>query len=260
MTRNVIAVYHDEGSGEFTRACLVHALSEHFAGTATVRRIRAEEICTSDAWHAETRLLAFPGGADRPYMRKLNGAGTAAIQRYIADGGAFLGVCAGAYYASARIAFEAGTSQQIFGTRELVLFEGTARGSLHELAAPYDLTHLHCAAVVTLRATNTQEDLHALYWGGPEFLPDPGANYRALLTYVTPDGRDAIAALRTEVGRGRVVLSGVHAEVLGSQFPIEVSHFADTSFEHGMRVADHLTQVEAQRRKVFGLLLAALTD
>src|SRR5688572_6298972 len=93
-----IAVYHDQGSGEFSRACLSSALGAAFAGKFPVRRIRAAEIRASDAWHAHTALLAFPGGADAPYAALLDGPGNASIRRYVEGGGALLGVCAGAYY------------------------------------------------------------------------------------------------------------------------------------------------------------------
>jgi glutamine amidotransferase-like uncharacterized protein len=251
MKPRFAAVYHDQGTGEFSRAALIAALSERFG----VRRIYANEIVASDAWHASTELLAFPGGADLPYCHLLNGAGNASILRYVEAGGALLGVCAGAYYVSRRIEFEAHSSGTITGERELALFEGTARGSLHDLAAPYSLDHLRCAALAPLRASESKQRFHALYWGGPEFIPDATASYVPLLEYESPA---RLAALRTDVGRGRVVLAGVHTEVTGPQFAIEVSRFGDDSFDHGMRLSAELTQVESERRQAFELLLNAL--
>jgi glutamine amidotransferase-like uncharacterized protein len=250
MRHRYAAVYHDQGTGEFTRAALVAALSQRFR----VRRIYASEIVASDAWHANIDLLAFPGGADKPYCRLLNGAGNASILRYVEAGGAFLGVCAGAYYVSRHISFEAASPGAITSERELALFAGLARGSLHDLAAPYSLEHLHCTALAPLRASASGERLHALYWGGPELIPDAGSSFEPLFEYESPA---RLAALRTDVGRGRVVLSGVHAEVTGTQFPIEVSRFGDDSFEHGMQVSAELGHVEAERRRAFELLLDA---
>lgn len=247
-----VAVYHDEGSGELCRACLTSALGAAFAGRFRTRRIRAAEICASDAWHARTALLAFPGGADAPYAARLDGAGNASIRRYLEAGGALLGVCAGAYYACSRIDFE----QTMAAPRELALFDGVARGSLHDLAEPYALEHLRCADVCSVYDPASQRVLYALYWGGPEFVPDPGASFEPLLYYGDTVGR--LAALRTRLGAGRVVLSGVHAEVLGPQFAIEVSRYADDSFEHGMRVSETLSRMEAERSAVFELLVAAL--
>ena len=255
----MIAVYHDEGTGEFSRGCLVAALASAFEERMPLRRILAAEICASDDWHASTRILAFPGGADRPYAARLNGAGNASITRYVRSGGTFLGVCAGAYYACARIAFEAGTAGEISADRELALFAGTARGSLHALAEPYSLAHLHCAAIARLVVAGSDERACALYWGGPEFVPDAGAQFTPLLEYEFPDGARGIAALRTSVGRGNVVLAGVHAEVRGTQFPLEVSRFGDESFEHGMRLSAELELRDLERRRALEVLLGALS-
>lgn len=254
-----VAVYHDEGTGEFSRGCLTFALAEAFSGRADdhrVRRIYAHELAASDAWHANTALLAIPGGADRPYGAKLNGAGNASILRYLEAGGRLLAVCAGAYYVSARVSFEAESSGAITGTRELALFSGTARGSLHALAEPYSLDHLRCAAIARVYAPALQRELPALYWGGPEFIPDKGVEYTKLLAY-TGD-HDALAALRVQVGRGAAVLTGVHAEISGAMFANEVSRFGDDSFEHGMRVCETLQRLDHERRELFDLLLEAL--
>lgn len=253
-----IALYHDEGSGELTRGCLAHALASTFAPARRVRRVYAAELSSSDAWHARTVLLALPGGADLPYCQRLNGAGNASILRYLRGGGALLAVCAGAYYSAARICFEPRHPGQITGTRELALFQGTAQGSLHDLAAPYSVSHLRCAEVVRVRCEVSGRELHTLYWGGPELVPDPDAAFTPLLRYVTPDGRASLAAVRVQVGRGRAVLTGVHAEVLGCQLAIEVSRYPDDSFEHGMRVSQALTRHEAERQALWSLLVNAL--
>ena len=253
-----IAVYHDLGSGELSRGCLLHALASAYAGRARVRRIFADELCASDEWHARTRLLALPGGADRPYCEKLDGRGNASIRRFIEAGGKLLGMCAGAYYSCARIAWEAARPGEITGQRELALFAGTGRGSLHELAEPYALDHLRCAALVPVHAPGAARTLSALYWGGPELVPDSGARYTPLLTYAFPDGRSGLAAARMEVGRGRVVLCGVHTEITGAQLACEVSRQGDDSFEHGMQLCLALQRADAERQAAFDLLLGAL--
>lgn len=253
-----IAVYHDEGSGEFSRACLVSALASAFEGRAHVRRVRAAELCASDAWHANTLCLAIPGGAAGPYAARLNGPGNASIRRYLERGGALLAVCAGAYYVCNRIDFEQGPAGPIRVAGELNLFAGLARGSLLDLAAPYSLQNLHGANVARLVAPGSPRELHALYWGGPEFVPDAGAQYTPLVYYRRASGDESLAALRVQVGAGRAVLSGVHAEITGRQFAVEVSHHGDDSFEHGMQVCAALNRVEAERSALFALLIAAL--
>ena len=51
----------------------------------------------------------MPGGADRPYCAALNGEGNRRIRAFVEAGGAYLGLCAGAYYASQRVEFELGS-------------------------------------------------------------------------------------------------------------------------------------------------------
>jgi glutamine amidotransferase-like uncharacterized protein len=251
-----VAVYHDEGTGEYSRGCLTFALTEAFSGRARVRRIYADELAAGDAWHAHTALLAIPGGAASPYAAKLDGAGNASIARYLEAGGRLLAVCAGAYYVSARISFEAESPGAIITAPELSLFAGTARGSLHALAEPYSLTHLRCAAVARVYSHALQRELPALYWGGPELIPDAGAEYTKLLEY--SGDHHALAAVRVQVGRGAAVLTGVHAEISGAMFANEVSRYGDDSFEHGMRVCETLQRVEHERRELFESLLEAL--
>lgn len=49
---------------------------------------------------------------------------------FIEQGGAYLGLCAGAYYAAGYVCFGRGTPLHVEGQRELELFPGTALGSV----------------------------------------------------------------------------------------------------------------------------------
>lgn len=75
--------------------------------------------------------MVLPGGADLPYVARLSGEGDALLRRHVASGGSFLGLCAGAYYASCRVAFELGDdAMRVEGDRELCFFWGEARGAV----------------------------------------------------------------------------------------------------------------------------------
>jgi biotin--protein ligase len=88
----------------------------------------ADALLAGD-WAARCALLVMPGGADLPYCRRLAGRGNALISDFVAAGGGYLGLCAGAYYAAARVDFEPGTLLEVAGPRELAFFGGTARGA-----------------------------------------------------------------------------------------------------------------------------------
>jgi hypothetical protein len=47
---------------------------------------------------------------------------------FVRGGGAYLGLCAGAYYATARVVFEPGTPMEVVGDRALAFFPGIGRG------------------------------------------------------------------------------------------------------------------------------------
>ena len=49
---------------------------------------------------------------------------------YVNGGGSYLGLCAGAYYACARVEFEMGSELEVVGERELAFFPGIGRGSV----------------------------------------------------------------------------------------------------------------------------------
>src|SRR6185295_82858 len=74
----------------------------------------------------KVRLFVMPGGADLFYAEKLNGAGNKAIRRWTEKGGAYLGICAGAYYGCHSLGWAEGTQQEISGPRELGFFPGRA--------------------------------------------------------------------------------------------------------------------------------------
>ncbi|KAK2077519.1 hypothetical protein QBZ16_004364 [Prototheca wickerhamii] len=85
----------------------------------------------SGGWQDDCLALVLPGGADLPYCRELNGRGTHAIRRYVEGGGAYLGLCAGAYFASGFVSFERTTpALAVEGPRELAFFPGSACSGL----------------------------------------------------------------------------------------------------------------------------------
>lgn len=47
----------------------------------------------------------------------------------MSEGGSYLGLCAGAYYAASQVQFEPGSALQVVGDRELGFFRGIARGA-----------------------------------------------------------------------------------------------------------------------------------
>eukprot|EP00193_Tetraselmis_chui_P007096 CAMPEP_0177765714 /NCGR_PEP_ID=MMETSP0491_2-20121128/8137_1 /TAXON_ID=63592 /ORGANISM="Tetraselmis chuii, Strain PLY429" /LENGTH=272 /DNA_ID=CAMNT_0019282077 /DNA_START=221 /DNA_END=1036 /DNA_ORIENTATION=+ len=220
-----IAVYGGPGAGHLSQRDLQRSLRRALRPDIQVRIISEEEILEG-SWTLSCRMLAVPGGADLPYCKSLNGKGNWLIKEFVEAGGSYLGICAGAYYASAVCEFEAGTRMEVVGERELAFFPGVARGCVYK---GFDYRGLDGAGVVPLRFRSSDDgnwtECSDFVNGGPLFAlpghtpPEPEhwstvearfPGVKVLATY--PERGDAPAALRCGVGRGVAVLCGTHPE------------------------------------------------
>ena len=167
----------------------------------------------------------FPGGRDLPYCAQLNGErGAGRVARYVRDGGSYLGLCAGAYFAAARVDFELGTPLEVTGPRELAFFPGAAVGAvapgfayasetgacamrLRFAAAPPPLR----SAPPHLPQLALDDECLAYVNGGPAFMLPPGVGSDAAVQTLAVYENGAAAAVRCAVGAGVAVLCGVRS-------------------------------------------------
>lgn len=219
MTKSIV-IYQDEGVGEFGLKCLQQFFKDDDVWLANADAVIDGRVL------GLADVFVMPGGADLPYCKKLNGAGNDNIRAYVEDGGTYLGICAGAYYGCENIEYHKDRADEICGERELAFAPVTAVGSIHDLAKPYDLT-LNSAAVVSLQGSG-----HKVYYhGGPYFRLNGQVEILAYydLPYIAP------AIIRTKVGEGTAILSGVHFEVTAEDLK---NHPDDP--QTGARLADGL--------------------
>ncbi len=150
--------------------------------------------------------LIVPGGFS--WFEKLSAGknGEDAIRDYVANGGRYLGICAGAYFASKDVHWEGDKFPY-----DLQLFDGIAEGAIDEIAAWPKFG----GAVVEITDEGAACGLSkvngkAIYYsGGCRFVG--GTNVTVLANYA--DGTPAI--IRRPFGpdkKGRVVLTGLHFE------------------------------------------------
>ena len=223
MTNKAITiwVYEDEGTSELSvQSALVTAqVNLSSAYKIDVRTISSKEILenvfdtTFNKTTPESRgLLIVPGGADLPYVHKLNGLGNDVIRKFISRGNIYIGICAGGYYGARCIEF-VGEGYEINGDRELAFFPGTAIGSIPSLTNGqlYDEA-VGSKSVVTLNYADGQQD-DVYYHGGAYFLGnklgDKETDFTTLATY--SNGKNAVVS--GHVGKGQYLLSGVHFEL-----------------------------------------------
>lgn len=158
----------------------------------------------------DVHLLVMPGGADLYYCEKLNGAGDAAIRRYVENGGRYLGICAGAYYACAALDWAAGTDQEISGPRALAFYSGTASGPAQNL-----MESGMSGSWIGIATLDYGDGLAAdlCYHAGPWFSEPDTPLAHVLARYADLPGNPP-AIIRCTVGRGMAILSGPHIERL----------------------------------------------
>jgi biotin--protein ligase len=181
-------------------------------------------VILKEPWTASCALLVFPGGADLGYCRSLNGEGNRRIEQYVRRGGAYLGLCAGAYYGSSRCEFEVGNKNlEVIGSRELSFFPGTCRGC----AFKGFVYHSEEGAKAVRLGVNKEafggalvpETFKSYYNGGGLFVDakkfaDKGVETLATYTDSTDvEGGDGPAAVvYCKIGEGGAVLTGPHPE------------------------------------------------
>ncbi|GJN82259.1 biotin holocarboxylase synthetase [Purpureocillium lilacinum] len=182
-----------------------------------------ETVILKEPWAPTCALLVIPGGADLGYCRVLNGEGNRRVADYVRRGGAYLGLCAGGYYGSARCEFEVGNKPlEVIGSRELAFFPGTCRGGAFK-GFEYQSERGARAAVLKVATGAFKEEVPqrfaSYYNGGGVFVDAASVKNRkveVLASYdeeIDVDGGDGKAAVvLCHVGDGKALLTGPHPE------------------------------------------------
>jgi glutamine amidotransferase-like uncharacterized protein len=235
-----IVVYVDRGVDGGALRQTVKSLQEELdASRYTLKRMDAEAIKTT-SWEADTALLIIPGGRDIYYDAALGAEGARKIRQFVVEGGAYLGLCAGAYFASRAIEFEKGGNLEVCATRCLEFYPGLAVGPAYgkNKYSYQDERGVEAA----LLAWNNEEGV-AYYNGGCFFeAPHEHPGVKVLATYAELEGSPAAVVL-CEVGKGRAVLSGVHIEY-NPKYLSQESRYIN-------RIYPLLTKGEEKRKALF---------
>ena len=200
-----------------------------------VHSITAGRILSDPSWKRTCKLLVLPGGRDLPYCQMLNGHRNAEILDYVRNGGCYLGICAGAYYACSRIEFDKDNpSMSVCGNRELGLFPGLGRGPVYSGFSYTDRSGA-CAVPISIHPDFTfasqlqpwtkslmNKELYTYFNGGCEFMHQLAggngevaavANYTQLALSSQSQTVPSVAVVLSQCGSGRALLTGVHLEV-----------------------------------------------
>jgi len=209
----MIYIYHDDGASPRSVLACRHAIARYTP--YAVSTLDATSLLQG-AWVENAKAFLVPGGADIPYGQKLNGPGNSLIKQYIQQGGTYIGICAGAYYASAYCDFHRGDAQEVLGARELAFYQGAAVGPT---LADYDEKSEKGMRQAQIRWEDGS--LYQAYFNGGCYFPQACTTpYTKVLGFYVNDPRriptygdePLPAVLQCSVGEGQAILSGVHPE------------------------------------------------
>lgn len=222
MSREVY-IYNDEGTCPKSVSGWIAVLKWTLKyPQSLIHTIKAENLV--QALHAQPprrTALIVPGGADLPYLKLLDDACLAAVRSVTAAGGSYLGVCAGAYFASSDCIFEKDDPRLcVVGSRPLALFPYPAVGAVRENFAYKSesgatLERLQCQ----WRGRTFVPQIYCN--GGPAWSCEASEKTVVIGRYSDPVlkrhgvmSESPVAALRHKYGSdGTVVLCGVHPEL-----------------------------------------------
>lgn len=153
-------------------------------------------------------LFCVPGGDMYRYSQSITSSGKERIRDFVAQGGAYVGICGGAYFAGERVFWR---GQQL-PMAPLGLYRGYARGPIDEIAPYPDSTmcRIDLAGESHPITAAIPDSAWVLYYWGPALFPEDENAVAAIGRY-TIGG--AAAALAFDFGAGRVFIIGAHPEI-----------------------------------------------
>jgi len=176
------------------------------------------------------KIIFFPGGWAGGFNEYINETGYQNIRDFIADGGAYMGMCAGAFFASDQVFwrenFGLDTPQNVYDY-PLDLWPGISDGVILDFQPWNSSTQTGCTDLPGARMVDLQIDqslmpesdpiVNVLYYGGPVFRPPSGkwSNEQVIARYEMDgfSGDEEPAMILFPYGNGRVFLSAVHPEL-----------------------------------------------
>lgn len=251
--RNRILIYNDSGTCDIRP--LKEKLEEHFGAGVEVKTVTADEIIRENALNEQVLAFFMPGGRATPYLEKLKVRGNRKIADYVNNGGVYFGICAGAYYASRNVFFEADIKElAVVQQCGLNLIDADAIGTLHREfgISPFanDFTSVAAAKVLWC----ADNELHiASYHGGPYFKPAAENNVQILAEYEL-DGQRLPAAVMQRHGLGVAIVSGLHIEDTGRHLRSIIRELG-VDVPAANRTAFALEKGENSRQALFGKMM-----
>ena len=207
VNKDVIYLYAGPGSDPFSLEQTEQMLTQCLKDYYHVERIYPEDVI-HQPWETKAACFVIPGGRSKPYYESLEPVGTDKIKEYVKNGGSYLGICAGAYFAAQKTEFALGSPDEIRQDGILNFCASTASGPV---LAYYDYNSRKGARAAKIKFKETTIFLY--FNGGCTFLGTEKTPHLDVLGHYTLDNKPLLPAItHIMYGQGCVILSGVHFE------------------------------------------------
>eukprot|EP00004_Rigifila_ramosa_P017205 TRINITY_DN4161_c0_g1_i2.p1 TRINITY_DN4161_c0_g1~~TRINITY_DN4161_c0_g1_i2.p1 ORF type:complete len:282 (+),score=66.63 TRINITY_DN4161_c0_g1_i2:786-1631(+) len=220
--RKRVLVYTDEGISDDSLLHLVSSLYAHLdTSLHTIELISGADMAAEATWR-DAVCVIVPGGRSSPFEACMTLAGVGRVKHFVEQqGGAYLGLGAGAYFATRITNFGEGTPLALHKTRNLALLDGVAQGPVNGRFKYGDKSGAEAAAV----QLDSRAVVSLYLNGGCEFLTAGVPQNARLITLGSYAAEQPSAAiLQCSFASGGVaILSGVHPEVEGCTMACETS-------------------------------------
>ena len=205
LSKAQIALYNDGGYGTWQDGLTALEQFLTWKGVAYTE-VNADTVNNTD-WPTRYQAICFPGGYAYYYKLAIDSNGIQKIRQFVNDGGSYLGICAGAYFASDSVQWE----EDGLLDYPLDLFDGAAIGAIDSIA-PWDNYTMTQVNLNPNHPINQYEPAFEiiLYYGGPYFRKHAGAAMDTVGTWQSY--HDLPGIITFNYGNGRVLLMGPHPE------------------------------------------------
>ncbi|KAK7098775.1 uncharacterized protein [Littorina saxatilis] len=247
-----VYVYEGPGAAMVSSNLLLSALQRCLCPRShSIEHISPQQIKLGK-WRESCAALVLGGGYDMGFLKSLGAEGADMIRDYVMQGGTYIGMCAGAYFACDYIEFEKGTKMEVCGDRPLKFYPGKCTGSIVS-NFKYDSEQGAAALPITIPAKTLPGfandcTLQAYVNGGGFFSPNSSRerfphvqNVQNLALFDTFGGRPP-AVVKCDVGQkgGVALLSSPHVDF--SAFELDPTDKYLMKFQRELRNDDRVRE------------------